>query len=321
MKYDWKKELEPSPVQLEPDSREKLLADAEALVCEWDEYDGDYIRIYGGVAYAQIKDLLDRQAAITKAECDRPNWEYCDTCDALAEYRRKIDELEQESIVAGGTATDWYQTVQNNNAELAELEAERDEWKTKCETCEVAYKQADAERKRYSEQIDGLFAERDELQAKLDANGTTNGTCPIDDRTVFNAIESELAERYMPLPLDADGVPIRLGDVMDGVGMYDNSLRDVTGEVIEVSFNATDDNECVASVALQVWSEDGKSWRMVYIDQYADRYRHHVKPRTIEDVLLEFSERVCRSGHQWGLDAPDVVPEYADVLRSMGVDE
>ena len=32
-------------------------------------------------------------------------------------------------------------------------------------------------------------------------------------------IEREIAERYMPLPLDADGVPIRVGDAMDWNGM------------------------------------------------------------------------------------------------------
>ena len=49
---------------------------------------------------------------------------------------------------------------------IAELEIERDEWKTKCETREFAYKQADAERKRYREQIDELRAERDEWKDK-----------------------------------------------------------------------------------------------------------------------------------------------------------
>lgn len=133
----------------------------------------------------------------------------------------------------------------------------------------------------------------------------------------IEGIEREISERYMELPTDADGTPIRLGDVMDGVGMYD-TLRDVTGEVIEVSFNATDSNECVASVALQVWSDDGKSWRRIYIDQYADVYRHHVKPRTIEDVLEEFAHEWNDTHHD---DMPALKAKYADELRSMGVSE
>lgn len=40
------------------------------------------------------------------------------------------------------------------------------------------------------------------------------------------------------------------------------------------------------------------------------------KPKqTVEDVLLEFADRVCNSGHQWGLDALDIVTEYAAKLR------
>ena len=128
----------------------------------------------------------------------------------------------------------------------------------------------------------------------------------------------------MELPVDADGVPIRLGDVMDGVGMYD-TLRDVTGEVIEVSFNATDSNECVASVALQVWSENGKSWRRVYIDQYADRYRHHVKQRTLESILCDALADVSCMGdgivRTFKADEQYVV-ELADEIRELlGVGE
>ena len=52
--------------------------------------------------------------------------------------------------------------------DAATFKYERDEWKTKCETREFAYKQADAERKRYSEQIDELRAERDEWKAKAE---------------------------------------------------------------------------------------------------------------------------------------------------------
>ena len=66
-------------------------------------------------------------------------------------------------------------TLQKQNEEhlrlIDGLTAERDEWKTKCETREVAYKQADAERKRYSEQIDELIVERDELAEKADESG------------------------------------------------------------------------------------------------------------------------------------------------------
>lgn len=139
------------------------------------------------------------------------------------------------------------------------------------------------------------------------------------DRAI-DALEAEVSERFMEMPVDADCVPIRLGDMMDGVGMYD-SLRDVTGEVIEISFNATDNNECVASVALQVWSEDGKSWRRVYIDQYANVYRH-VKPRTLEGILREFTDAVFRWNAEAGTVADtdtwsELAEPYAAEIREL----
>ena len=54
---------------LECDTREKVLADLERLAHEWHDYDGNFMRIYNHVAYAQVKELLDRQAAITEREC------------------------------------------------------------------------------------------------------------------------------------------------------------------------------------------------------------------------------------------------------------
>lgn len=52
----------------------------------------------------------------------------------------------------------------------------------------------------------------------------------------------------------------------------------------------------------------------------ADSIRHH-HPPTVEDVLTEFADRVCNSGHQWGLDAADTISEYAAKLRLAGEGE
>lgn len=49
-------------------SREKLEADLRSLTVSWRDYDGNYMRTYSSVAYAQIKELLDRQAVITADE-------------------------------------------------------------------------------------------------------------------------------------------------------------------------------------------------------------------------------------------------------------
>jgi len=68
----------------EPDSRERLEADMAAWLNDnlcVDCYDAD-------IAYG----WLDRQAAITERECRKPNWSYCETCEALEKLTAERDE-------------------------------------------------------------------------------------------------------------------------------------------------------------------------------------------------------------------------------------
>ena len=105
------------------DSREKILADLEKLTHKWHDYDGNFMRIYSDVAYAQAKELLERQDAITRAECER----ICDTCewpDLAAqpdeEAYERIHELEQQNM--------------NLAHDLGECMADRDELREKLST-------------------------------------------------------------------------------------------------------------------------------------------------------------------------------------------
>ena len=141
----------------------------------------------------------------------------------------------------------------------------------------------------------------------------------VDFDRAVDELEAEIDERFMELPVDADGVLIHLGDMMEGVNKYD-TLCNVKGEVIEVSYIATDNEGLVASVALKVRGADGKSWHRSYLDPYAAVYRH-VEPRTVEDVLRD----VMQFGHDdntVGDRADDVVDKYAAEIRElMEVDE
>ena len=76
------------------DSREKLLEDLQKMTIDWHDYDGNFMRIYNNVAYAQIKELLDRQEAITEAE-QREWWG-----GVVAELQAKVDELTSELAAA-----------------------------------------------------------------------------------------------------------------------------------------------------------------------------------------------------------------------------
>jgi hypothetical protein len=119
----------------------------------------------------------------------------------------------------------------------------------------------------------------------------------------------ELMEReYVRLPVDADGEPIHIGDVMVGVDKYD-SLKKVRGKVIAINF----ENDGAVDVAVQVWSSDGKckSWHRAYLDSGASDYHHHHEP-TVEDVLREFAFQIGQSATDDG-----VVAEYAEKLREV----
>lgn len=94
------------------DSRELILTDLEKKTREWHDYDGNYMRIYSGVAYAQMKELLDRQAAITE-EQTRCKW-VAASADEIAAWRSKAEKLKEQ---------------------VYELQAERERYRSKFGKC------------------------------------------------------------------------------------------------------------------------------------------------------------------------------------------
>ena len=85
---------------------------------------------------------------------------------------------------------------------------------------------------------------------------------------IADEIEAEIAERYMLLPVDADGVPIRVGDVMVDYKTPRN----------------------VVAVAPDSFMMSGYEIDSFYRPGLAKNHRH-VKPRTIEDVLADFASK------------------------------
>lgn len=120
----------------------------------------------------------------------------------------------------------------------------------------------------------------------------------------------QLCECSIKLPKDADGEPIHVGDVMDGIDKY-NSLREVTGKVITVSFEA----DGLVDVAVQAWNDDDKSWRRAYLDPDASVYRHHHEP-TVEDVLEELLREYDRDDSE--LTNGEIIERFAAKLRLAG---
>ena len=99
--------------------------------------------------------------------------------------------------------------------------------------------------------------------------------CGIAKR-IADEIQAEIDERFMELPVDADGVPIHVGDKLRGKYLNGNPIV----EVIAIDYSANgwriSENECSFSTP------------NLYV---------HVKPRTVEDVLRE-----CAYEHANGRD-------------------
>lgn len=101
---------------------------------------------------------------------------------------------------------------------------------------------------------------------------------------IADEIEAEIEERYMELPVDADGVPVCVGDELDYTDPFGNVFR------------------CTVQPLL---AHDSKCYR-------------HVKPRTLEDVLFDFGEEF--EGEMDEI-AP-VIAKYAEEIRELlGVDD
>lgn len=117
---------------------------------------------------------------------------------------------------------------------------------------------------------------------------------------IADRIDAELAERYIELPVDADGVPIHVGDVMVTHHLADGYTT--------------------------------KPWTVWYITNFAGKVEvhdtngawrchgdaHHHRPPTVEDVLDEFVARWMDTHHD---DLPALKAEYAKRLRLAGDEE
>ena len=75
------------------DSREKLEADAFNLIMQMideaylmGEHEATWMGNRASI-HKCIASWLDRQAAIDRAEFDKPGWEYCETCEEIARLR------------------------------------------------------------------------------------------------------------------------------------------------------------------------------------------------------------------------------------------
>lgn len=123
----------------------------------------------------------------------------------------------------------------------------------------------------------------------------------IQERGWIKATDENMAEHgWVRLPLDADGVPIRIGDTV---------RYDTTGKPFEVK---------------EICYMDGYETEVGNGEQYGSVMAgcvHHYHPPTVEDVLREFALRAIRDSESNCGDLDETCAEYAKKLRLAGEDE
>ena len=123
-----------------------------------------------------------------------------------------------------------------------------------------------------------------------------NGDYRPDTRhsQIADEIEREIAEKYMELPVDADGVSIHVGD----------NLRSAYSET--------------EYTALGFWFDfDCGIWQVMVSSNQAmsGNILRHVKPRTVEDVINELLYDYMNDVHR---NDEDIIAKYAAELQMRG---
>ena len=101
----------------------------------------------------------------------------------------------------------------------------------------------------------------DNNEAYERANGYAN--------KLADEIEAEIAEKYMELPVDADGVPIHVGDVMCSDGIHEKGHKVVVSAIFEDGF-------------VEYGSENGLIGPLHQEDWV------HVKPDPLKELLNDY---------------------------------
>ena len=136
--------------------------------------------------------------------------------------------------------------------------------------------------------------------------GTRESLVAIADR-----IDAELAERYVALPVDADGVPLKVGDVVTMQLLFGGESKPLVVDRMELSHGRDGDLWCVAL------DTDKECWNQPSL-------MRHYTPPTVEDVLREFASDIADvlGGDDFRLeDNDELFAEYAAKLRLAGEGE
>lgn len=156
----------------EADSREKLETDLRSLTVSWRDYDGNYMRTYSSVAYAQIKELLERQAAITaNANKELITWQAA----TVARLQNEVDTIKaanddyRDSYEASSRANEIL-TLENAQVktENAKLQAQVDELTQKLDNLSHDLAESERLREEMREELSVAYDHAHDLLARRD---------------------------------------------------------------------------------------------------------------------------------------------------------
>lgn len=291
------------------DTREKLWIDCEDLIRRIQE------RFFSGrdetALQDQLADLLDRQAAITERECiDRWDKEalmlFTDMKVERDKLRAKLDEFDGDCY-CGATVSEWYDLAVRLQADVDDLTRERDRALADAKTQRNNFDQATKAREHWKEQAESLVRtlRKDHgLDASWDGlRGFWCIVCTQDYVDARDALAAELADMertHMRLPVDADGVPIRIGDEMEWTNKVNGEKERFTcaGYTTEYS-SRTPDN-----ITLMATNDECTEF-------YCDQCRH-VTSDPVESLLAEFAESIEGQNEDF---SRLVIAEYAERIR------
>ena len=121
---------------------------------------------------------------------------------------------------------------------------------------------------------------------------------------IADEIEAEIAERYMQLPVDADGLPIHMGDAIEGKPLFDNAT--VRGTVC--AYHIHDDDE-PGTVYIKVKPTED-TWT---IKELRFERCRHVMPDPLKELLEELVNHVTPDV-EW---EPELFDGYAQRIREL----
>ena len=137
------------------------------------------------------------------------------------------------------------------------------------------------------------------------------------DELLKNAYEDIASDEFLEghgwvkLPVDADGAPIRVGDVVTMQLLFGGESKPLVVDRMELSHGRDGDLWCIAL------DTDKECWNQ------PNRMRHYTPP-TVEDVLREFASDIADvlGGDDFRLeDNDELFAEYAAKLRLAGEGE